>query len=134
MLLNESQMQTPPSVPHTFADWLYAALASIFVTGGGVSWYLAWKQRKKPVAEIHLSEAQTDLARAQTAQTVAETLRIMSSQLKEATDLSAELEDKLAERNKRNVEKDARIEKLEAHLRHARQVMADNGIEWVIAD
>lgn len=53
-------MQQPPiPIPHTFTDFLWLLLASFFVTGGGAAWWAAWKNRKRPSAEIHETEART---------------------------------------------------------------------------
>lgn len=53
-------MQSPTiPIPHTLADFVWLLLASFFVSGGSVAWYNAWKNRKKPAAEVHESEART---------------------------------------------------------------------------
>jgi hypothetical protein len=86
-------MQTPSSIPHTPLDWLWLLLAS-GLGASSATWYNVWKNRKKPVQEIHESEARTELARAQATQTVAQTLHSISVQLKEAKDSISGLEER----------------------------------------
>jgi len=60
------EMQSPSfPLPHSLSDFVWLILAGFFVTGGGAAWYSAWKNRNKPDADIHESQARTALTFAQ---------------------------------------------------------------------
>lgn len=79
-------MQSQFPTVRTWSDWLWLALATFLASGGAAAWYTAWKNRKKPAAEVHLSEAQTEKTFAE-----AEEIRIRSHRsLKEMLDETSE--------------------------------------------
>lgn len=88
-------MQTTSATSHTWTEFTGYVVAIITASAAGLT---AWKNRKKPAAEVHESEARTELARAQATQTVAQTLQTISSQLKEARESIQTLETKLDRR------------------------------------
>jgi uncharacterized protein YjiS (DUF1127 family) len=88
-------MQEAPTTSHTWTELVGYGLATITTS---IAVLNAWKNRKKPTAEIHESEARTELARAQATQTVAQTLQTISVQLKEARESIQALETKLDRR------------------------------------
>lgn len=115
-------METPDVVPHTFWQVVWLLLASGLGIGGS-QWFNSWKNRRIPVATIHLSESQADLARAQATQTLAQTLRMISEQQKEATTTIAELQT-------RDESRSEYVELLELQLRRAKATFLLNGIVW----
>jgi hypothetical protein len=121
-------MQTSPFIP-TLKEFVWLALASVLGVGGS-QWYTAWKNRRTPVATVHLNEAQADLARAQATQSLAETLAKVSEQQKEARAAIADFD----ARDLAHVE---RVALLELQLRQAgdqlhymKSLLTANKIAW----
>jgi len=124
-------MQSPTiPIPHTLTDFLWWLLAGFLATGGGVAWWVAWKNRKKPEAEVHESEARTAKSFAevrsldlQTSITAGEAVLRMVQQLA----FSRIANEELHKENERLSNENAVYER---QIQWAKGIMKVKGIPW----
>jgi hypothetical protein len=50
--ITHEMQDSPFPVPHSLTSFLWWLLAGFLATGGGAAWYAAWRNRKKPEAEV----------------------------------------------------------------------------------